>query len=73
MRETTVGMIDDGSIAKFIIHKQPTEDSLAEADLVMVFDSDDDLSLAYEMAVTNHNLKRDWPKPVINEIKQVKK
>ena len=71
VRETTVGTINDGSIAKFIIHKQPTEDSLAEADLVMAFDSDDDLSLAYEMAVTNHNLKRDWPKPVINEIKKL--
>ena len=62
----------DGGIAKFSMHKQPTKDSLPEANLILLFDLENQFSLAYEMAVTNHNLRREWPKAVINESRQLK-
>ena len=64
--------IKDGGIAKFSMHKQPTKDSLPEANLIFLFDLENQFSLAYEMAVTNHNLRREWPKAVINESRQLK-
>ena len=72
VRDRKVGKIEEGYFGKFTIQKQPSEENLAEAELEMVFDSEDIFSLAYEMAVTNHNIKRDWPKSVVNEIKQLK-
>ena len=72
VRDRKVGKIEEGYFGKFTILKQPSEENLAEAELEMVFDSEDIFSLAYEMAVTNHNIKRDWPKSVVNEIKQLK-
>ena len=54
------------------MHKQPTSDSLPEVTMIYSFDLDNEFNLAYEMAVTNHQLKREWPKAVINESKQLK-
>ena len=51
----------DGGIGKFIMHKQPTPESLPEANMIYLFDLDNEFNLAYEMAVTNHQLKREWP------------
>ena len=64
--------IKDGGIGKFVMHKQPKEDSLPEAKLIFLFDLDNEFSLAYEMAVTNHNLRREWPKSVMNESRKLK-
>ena len=54
------------------MHKQPREDALPEANLLFVFDLENEFGLAYEMAVTNHNLRREWPKAVINESRKLK-
>ena len=54
------------------MHKQPTPESLPEANMIYLFDLDNEFNLAYEMAVTNHQLKREWPKAVINESKKLK-
>ena len=62
----------DGGIGKFIMHKQPTPESLPEANMIYLFDLDNEFNLAYEMSVTNHQLKREWPKAVINESKKLK-
>ena len=64
--------IKEGGIGKFIMHKQPKEDNLPEAELVFLFDLENEFSLAYEMAVTNHNLRREWPRAVINESRKLK-
>ena len=64
--------IKGGGIGKFVMHRQPTENSLPEAKLLFVFDLENEFGLAYEMAVTNHNLKREWPKTVINESRKLK-
>ena len=64
--------LKDGGIGKFVMHRQPTENSLPEAKLLFVFDLENEFGLAYEMAVTNHNLKREWPKTVINESRKLK-
>ena len=54
------------------MHRQPTENSLPEANLLFVFDLENEFGLAYEMAVTNHKLKREWHKTVINESRKLK-
>jgi len=72
VRDRKVGKIEEGYFGKFTVLKQPSEENLAEAELEMVFFFFYIFSLAYEMAVTNHNIKRDWPKSVVNEIKQLK-
>ena len=64
--------LKDGGIGKFVMHKQPREDALPEANLLFVFDLENEFGLAYEMAVTNHNLRREWPKAVINESRKLK-
>ena len=64
--------LKEGGIGKFVMHRQPTENSLPEAKLLFVFDLENEFGLAYEMAVTNHNLKREWPKTVINESRKLK-
>ena len=64
--------LKDGGIGKFVMHKQPREDALPEANLLFVFDLENEFGLAYEMAVTNHNLRREWPKTVINESRKLK-
>ena len=64
--------IKGGGIGKFAMHRQPTENSLPEAKLLFVFDLENEFGLAYEMAVTNHNLIREWPKTVINESRKLK-
>ncbi len=50
--------------------KQPEEGQLAEAYIDRIFTSG--LELAYEIATSNHNIKTDWPKSVINESKKLK-
>ena len=64
--------LKDGGIGKFVMHKQPREDALPEANLLFVFDLENEFGLAYEMAVINHNLRREWPKAVINESRKLK-
>ena len=64
--------LKDGGIGKFVMHKQPREDALPEANLLFMFDLENEFGLAYEMAVTNHNLRREWPKAVINESRKLK-
>ena len=72
IKEPYPKMIKDGGIGKFSLHKQPSLEALPEANLISLFDLDNEFSLAYEMAVTNHNLKREWPKAVINESRKLK-
>ena len=72
IKEPYPKMIKDGGIGKFLMHKQPSLEALPEANLISLFDLDNEFSLAYEMAVTNHNLKREWPKAVINESRKLK-
>jgi len=62
--------INSGSLVKVKITKQPQEGQLAEAYIERTFTSG--LELAYEIAISNHNIKTDWPKSVINESKKLK-
>ncbi len=62
--------INSGSLVKVKITKQPQEGQLAEAYIERTFNSG--LELAYEIAISNHNIKTDWPKSVINESKKLK-
>ena len=64
--------LKNGAIGKFIMRKQPQENHLPEASLLSIFDLENEIDLAYEMAVTSHNLRREWPKAVINESKKLK-
>ena len=72
IREPLQKTAKDGGIGKFTMHKQPSVDALPEANMTYLFDQDNEFTLAYEMSVTNHQLRRDWPKAVINESKQLK-
>ena len=72
IREPHTKTLRSGGIGKFLMQKQPKVGSLPEADLIFVFDQENEFSLAYELAVTNHNLRREWPKSVINEAKKLK-
>ena len=72
IKEPHPKLIKDGGIGKFLMHKQPSLEALPEANLISLFDLDNEFSLAYEVAVTNHNLKREWPKAVINESRKLK-
>ena len=62
--------INSGSLVKVKMTKQPQEGQLAEAYIERTFTSG--LELAYEIAISNHNIKTDWPKSVINESKKLK-
>ena len=62
--------INSGSLVKVKMTKQPQEGQLAEAYIERTFTSG--LELAYEIATSNHNIKTDWPKSVINESKKLK-
>ena len=62
--------INSGSLVKVKITKQPQEGQLAEAYIERTFTSG--LDLAYEIAISNHNIKTNWPKSVINESKKLK-
>ena len=62
--------INSGSLVKVKMSKQPQESQLAEAYIERTFTSG--LDLAYEIAISNHNIKTDWPKSVINESKKLK-
>ncbi len=64
--------LKNGAIGKFVMRKQPKENHLPEASLLSLFDLENEIDLAYEMAVTSHDLKRDWSKAVINESKKLK-
>ena len=72
IKDPFIRMIKDGDIGKFSMHKQPSQEAMPEANLISLFDLDDEFCLAYEIAVTNHNLKREWPKAVINESRKLK-
>ncbi|MDC0590325.1 VacB/RNase II family 3'-5' exoribonuclease [Gammaproteobacteria bacterium] len=72
IREPLQKTAKDGGIGKFTMHKQPSVDALPEANMTYLFDQDNEFNLAYEMSVTNHQLRREWPKAVINESKQLK-
>ena len=72
IKDPYIRMIKDGDIGKFSMHKQPSQEAMPEANLISLFDLDDEFCLAYEIAVTNHNLKREWPKAVINESRKLK-
>ena len=72
IREPHTKTLRSGSMGKFLMQKQPKEGSLPEANLIFVFDQENEFSLAYEIAVTNHNLRREWPKSVITEAKKLK-
>jgi len=62
--------INLGSLVKVKMTKQPQEGQLAEAYIERTFTSG--LELAYEIAISNHNIKTDWPKSVINEANKLK-
>ena len=72
IKDPFIRMIKDGDIGKFSMHKQPSQEAMPEANLISLFNLDDEFCLAYEIAVTNHNLKREWPKAVINESRKLK-
>ena len=72
IREPHPKTMRNGSIGKFAMQKQPQMDSLPEANLIFVFDQENEFSLAYELSVTSHNLKHEWPKTVINEAKKLR-
>ncbi len=50
--------------------KQPKEKQLAEAHIQRTFNSG--LELASEIGISNHKIKTDWPKSVINEANKLK-
>jgi ribonuclease R len=62
--------INPSSLVKVKMSKQPVEGQLAEAYIERTFTSG--LELAYEIAISNHKIKTDWPKPVINEANKLK-
>ena len=62
--------INTGSLVKAKITKQPKEGQLAEARIQKTFTGG--LELAYEIGISNHKIKTDWPKSVINEANKLK-
>ena len=58
------------SLVKVKLTKQPEEGQLAEAYIEKTFTSG--LELAYEIAISNHKIKTDWSKSVINEANKLK-
>jgi len=62
--------LNPGSLVKAKVTKQPEEGQLAEAHIQKVFTSG--LELAYEIGVSNHKIKTEWPKSVINEANKLK-
>ena len=58
------------SLVKVKMTKQPEEGQLAEAYIEKTFTSG--LELAYEIAISNHKIKTDWSKSVINEANKLK-
>ena len=72
IKETYQGQLSDGGIGKFLIRKQPRENDLPEASLIALFDMENQIDLACEIAATNNNLNREWPKAVVSESKKIK-
>ena len=62
--------LNPGSLVKAKMTKQPKEGQLAEAHIQKAFTGG--LELAYEIGISNHKIKTDWPKSVINEANQLK-
>ena len=62
--------LNPGSLVKAKITKQPKEGQLAEARIQKTFTGG--LELAYEIGISNHKIKTDWPKSVINEANKLK-
>ena len=62
--------MNPGSLVKVKMTKQPQEGQLAEAYIERTFTSG--LELAYEIAISNHKIKTDWSKSVINEANKLK-
>jgi len=62
--------MNPGSLIKVKMTKQPQEGQLAEAYIERTFTSG--LELAYEIAISNHKIKTDWSKSVINEANKLK-
>ncbi|HJM59448.1 MAG TPA: RNB domain-containing ribonuclease, partial [SAR86 cluster bacterium] len=62
--------INSNSLVKVKMIKQPEESKLAEGYIEKVLANG--LELAYEIAISNHNIKTNWPTPVINEAKKLK-
>jgi ribonuclease R len=62
--------LNPGSLVKVKMTKQPKEKQLAEAHIQRTFNSG--LELASEIGISNHKIKTDWPKSVINEANKLK-
>lgn len=62
--------INSNSLVKVKMIKQPEESKLAEGYIEKVLANG--LELAYEIAISNHNIKTNWPTSVINEAKKLK-
>ena len=62
--------MNPGSLVKVKMTKQPQEGQLAEAYIERTFTSG--LELAYEISISNHKIKTDWSKSVINEANKLK-
>ena len=62
--------LNPGSLVKAKMTKQPKEGHLAEAHIQRTFTGG--LELAYEIGVSNHKIKTDWSKSVINEANKLK-
>ena len=62
--------LNPGSLVKAKMTKQPKEGKLAEARIQKTFTGG--LELAYEIGISNHKIKTDWPKSVINEANKLK-
>ena len=62
--------LNPGSLVKVKMTKQPKEKQLVEAHIQRTFNSG--LELASEIGISNHKIKTDWPKSVINEANKLK-
>ena len=62
--------LNTGSLVKAKMTKQPKEGQLAEARIQKTFTGG--LELAYEIGISNHKIKTEWPKSVINEANKLK-
>ena len=49
IKEPHPKLIKDGGIGKFLMQKQPSLEALPEANLISLFDLDNEFSLAYEI------------------------
>ena len=62
--------INPGSLVKVKMTAQPREGQLAEAYIERTFTGG--LELAYAIAISNHNIKTNWPKSVISAANKLK-